>query len=259
VTARLDDLDAVVFDMDGVVTETAVVHAASWKRLFDEYLQARAERTGEPFEPFDEQADYQRYVDGRNRYDGVRTFLASRGIELPWGDPGDDADRETVCGLGNRKDGYFKAHLREQGARAYESTVDLVRRLRARGVRVGIVTSSRNAEEVLGAAGVRELFDEKVDGVDAAELQLAGKPDPATFVEVAHRLGVEPGRAAVVEDALAGVEAGRRGGFALVVGVDRTGQGDALREAGAHVVVTDLAELDGAESQAPQPSPNATT
>jgi trehalose 6-phosphate phosphatase len=239
----LGDLDAVIFDMDGVVTETATVHAAAWKRLFDEYLAERSRRTGEAFAPFDERSDYERYVDGKNRYDGVRSFLASRGISLPFGGPGDPPGAETTCGLGNRKDEYFLARLRDEGARAYESSVRLIQEVKRRGIRTAIVSASRNAEEVLAAAGVRELFEEKVDGLDAAELGLRSKPDPATFVEAARRLGVDRVRAAVVEDALAGVEAGRRGGFGLVVGVARAGQAAALRDAGADIVVEDLAEL----------------
>ena len=243
-TASLWDYDAVIFDMDGVVTATAVGHAAAWKKLFDAYLKQVAMATGADILPFDARTDYERYVDGKNRYDGVRSFLEARGVSLPYGDPSDPPDRETLCGLGNRKDDYFHAHLRENGARAYESTVSLIRQLRDRGVRTGIVSASRNAEEVLTAAGVLDLFEEKVDGVDAAEQGLKGKPDPATFLEAARRMGVDPSRAAVVEDALAGVEAGRRGGFGLVVGVARSGQHDALREAGADVVVADLGELE---------------
>jgi alpha,alpha-trehalase len=240
---RLGDLDAVIFDMDGVVTETAVVHSAAWKRLFDEFLEDRARRLGDEFVPFDERGDYHRYVDGKNRYDGVVSFLESRGISIPRGDPDDGPEEETACGLGNRKDQYFVDHLQREGARPYGTTVDLIRRLRARGRGIGLVTASKNAEQVLAAAGVRELFDEKVDGVVVAELGLAGKPDPAMFLEAARRLGVAPGRAAVVEDALAGVEAGHRGDFAVVVGVDRVGQAQALAEAGADVVVDDLGEL----------------
>lgn len=238
----VDVLDAFIFDMDGVVTDTATVHGAAWKRLFDEYLLERSRRTGEPFVAFDQAADYHRYVDGKNRYDGVASFLESRGISLPIGDP-DGPDADTVRGLGLRKDGYFHEHLREHGANPYESTVQLIRDLRERGIRSGIVTASRNAEAVLAAAGVRGLFDEKVDGVVAADLGLPGKPDPATFLEAARRMKVEPSRAAVLEDALSGVEAGRRGNFGLVVGVDRVGQAGALRAAGADVVVADLGEV----------------
>ncbi len=239
-----DRLQAVIFDMDGVVTDTASVHAAAWKRLFDGYLEERSRRTGEPFVPFDADRDYRRFVDGKARYDGVRSFLGSRGISLPEGDPRDPPDRETVCGLGNRKNRLFLAHLREHGARAYPATVALVRELRARGVGTAVISASRNMEQVLRAAGVLELFDARVSGADADRLGLPGKPEPAVFLEAARRLGVDPSRAAVVEDSLAGVEAGRRGGFALVVGVDRTGHPEALREAGADVVVGDLSELE---------------
>jgi beta-phosphoglucomutase family hydrolase len=234
--------DAVIFDMDGVVTDTASVHARAWKQLFDQYLGARAAATGEPFRPFDIEADYLRYIDGKLRPDGVRSFLGGRGIALPEGDPADGPGAETVHGLGNRKDEYFRSTLAREGVRRFDSTIDLIRDLRERGVRTGLVTASRNSGPVLSAAGVRELFDVVVDGVVATEQQLPGKPDPATYLEAAARLGVEPERAAVVEDARAGVEAGRRGGFGLVVGVDRGGQRRALEAAGADVVVNDLSE-----------------
>lgn len=242
-TPSLDSLDAVIFDMDGVVTRTAVVHASAWKQLFDTYLQQRAEETGDEFVPFDEGSDYERYVDGKNRYDGVRSFLESRGIQLPEGAPDDPPGDDTVCAMGNGKDAYFLQHVREEGVLPYESTVTLIRALRAAGKGIGLVSASRNAEEVLTAAGVLDLFDTRVDGVVTAELGLAGKPDPAMFLEAARRLGVEADRAAVVEDALSGVAAGAAGKFALVVGVARAGQHDALHAAGADVVVSDLAEL----------------
>jgi alpha,alpha-trehalase len=242
-------LEAVVFDTDGVLTDTASVHAAAWKRLFDEYLQQRSARLGEPFRPF-EQRDYLRHVDGKPRYDGVAGFLASRGITLPWGDPADPPGRETVCGLGNAKNLRFLEYLREHGARAFPTSVALVRELRDRGVKTAVVSASRNMGAVLDAAGIRGLFDTGVDGAAAARLGLAGKPDPALFLEAARRLGVAPPRAAVVEDALAGVEAGRRGGFGMVVGVDRAGQAAALRERGADVVVDDLGRLGPEEDAA---------
>jgi alpha,alpha-trehalase len=238
----LDGLDAVVFDTDGVLTDTASVHAAAWKRLFDEYLALRTSRGQEPFRPYEE-ADYLRFIDGRPRYDGVAGFLASRGLELPWGAPSDPPDRETVCGLGNAKNRSFVAHLRDHGARPFPTSVAFVRRLRERGLRTAVVSASRNMVAVLASARLRELFDVEVDGVEADRLGLPGKPDPALFLEAARRLGVAPDRAAVVEDALAGVEAGRRGRFAVVVGLDRGGQTAALAEHGADVVVTDLSDL----------------
>jgi alpha,alpha-trehalase len=238
----LDGLDAVIFDTDGVLTDTASVHAAAWKRLFDNYLTLRAARGQKPFRPYEE-ADYLRSIDGRPRYDGVAGFLASRGIQLPWGNPSDPPDRETVCGLGNAKDRSFVAHLRDHGATPFPTSVAFVRRLRERGLRTAVVSASRNMVAVLDSAGLRGLFDVEVDGVEADRLGLAGKPDPALFLEATRRLGVAPGRAAVVEDALAGVEAGRRGRFGVVVGVDRGGQAAALAERGADMVVTDLGDL----------------
>ena len=244
-------VDAVIFDTDGVITDTASVHAAAWKRLFDDHLRERAGRSGGSFEPFDADRDYRRYVDGKPRYDGVRAFLDSRGIDIPWGDPADPPDRETVCGLGNLKNGYFLDHLQEFGADPYPSTVGFVRELRARGVKTGVISASRNMRQVLEAAGVADLFDVMVDGVVAEELGLPGKPDPAVFLQAARLLGVEPSRAAVVEDALAGVEAGKRGRFGLVIGVDRTGHADELAAAGADVVVGDLGELEPLGTETP--------
>ncbi|MEE8385888.1 MAG: HAD family hydrolase, partial [Dehalococcoidia bacterium] len=170
VTISKNEFDAVIFDMDGVVTRTATVHAAAWKRLFDDYLKECAAREGKPFQPFDADSDYRRYVDGKPRYDGVVSFLESRGVSLPYGDPGDPPDKVTVCGLGNRKNRYFTQHLTEHGVEAYESNVELIRDLRARGMKTAIFSASRNCEEVLNAANVRELFGAKVDGVDADEL-----------------------------------------------------------------------------------------
>jgi trehalose-phosphatase len=234
---------AVLFDMDGVVTDTARAHAAAWKQLFDPFLQRRAEAEGGTFTPFDEAEDYLTYVDGKPRYEGVASFLGSRGIELPWGDPSDPPGDATVCALGNRKDRLFNDWLADNPVPVFGTTVALIRRLKDAGIKVAVFSASRNAEAVLESAGVRELFDLKLDGADAAREGLAGKPDPAVLLAAAERLGAEPGRAAVVEDAQAGVEAGRRGGFGLVVGVDRHGDGDALRAKGADWVVHDLAAL----------------
>ncbi|MFE3461144.1 HAD family hydrolase [Nocardiopsis aegyptia] len=233
--------DAVVLDTDGVITDTARVHAAAWKHVFDDLLRRRARERGEEFRPFDTGADYLLHVDGRPRADGVRAFLASRGIDLPEqaSRPGED----SVAALADAKDAAFRAALDRDGVAAFPSTVALVRRLRKDGIGVAAVSASRNCARVLAAAGVDALFDVRVDGVDAARLDLAGKPAPDLFLEAARRLGTPPGHTAVVEDSLAGVEAGRRGGFALVVGVDRTGQAAALAERGADVVVPDLGEL----------------
>jgi beta-phosphoglucomutase family hydrolase len=230
-----------LFDMDGVLTQTAKVHAAAWKQMFDEYLRRRAK--GGDYEPFDADRDYDEHVDGRPRPDGVREFLRSRGIELPEGDPGDPPDAETVAGLGNRKNELVLDMIARQGVEAYPGSVRYVRAARDAGLRTAVVSSSANTRDVLHAAGLDGLFDAVVDGHAVSDRGLAGKPAPDTFLAAAHDLGVEPRQAAVFEDALAGVEAGRAGGFGHVVGVDRAGQADALRAHGADVVVEDLGEL----------------
>ena len=241
--ADLARFDAMLFDLDGVITDTAAVHATAWKALFDDFLQRRASETGEPFRPFDIATDYVRYVDGRRRYDGVRTFLTSRGIELPEGEPGDEPDAPTVAGLGNRKNGYFNEALARSGVTVFEDTIEVVHAVHERGNGVAVVSASENCVPILRAAGLLDLFPVRVTGVEAAALGLAGKPAPDTFLEAARQLGVPPERGVVFEDALSGVEAGKAGGFGLVVGVDRTGQGEALAAAGADVVLADLREL----------------
>jgi alpha,alpha-trehalase len=235
-------IDALLFDLDGVVTRTAAVHAAAWKRLFDEFLARRAE--GGAWRPFEVERDYRTYVDGRSRHDGVRTFLRSRGVSLPAGTPDDGPEAETVHGLAARKNGYVLEQLAREGVRTYEAAVAFIREARARGFKTAVVSASENCAAVLAAAELGELFDVRVDGTDVARLRLRGKPAPDAFLEAARRLGVAPGRAVVFEDALAGVQAGRAGGFALVVGVDRVGQAEALRRHGADVVVTRLSDLD---------------
>jgi beta-phosphoglucomutase family hydrolase len=235
--------DAVLFDLDGVITATASVHATAWKQMFDEFLAAHAERTGTPFVPFDVEDDYKPYVDGRPRYDGVATFLKSRGIDLPRGEPSDDPDQLTVCGLGNRKNALIQEVLAHDGVEVFEGSVKLVHWLHREGIRQAIVSSSKNAKAVLEAAGISDLFEVRVDGVVAAQKKLPGKPRPDTFLEAGRLLGVEPVRAVVVEDALAGVKAGVNGSFGLVIGVDREGEPEALKEAGADIVVDDLGEL----------------
>jgi beta-phosphoglucomutase family hydrolase len=236
-------LDAVIFDLDGVVTNTAAVHARAWKRLFDDYLRKRADQAGEAFKPFEIGSDYPRYVDGKRREDGVRSFLASRDIELPDGEPDDPPTAETVRGLGKLKDGYFLKDLEANGVETYPSTVALIERLKANDVLVALVSASRNVKSVLAGAGLSDLFEVKVDGLVADEMKLPGKPQPDTFLEAAKRLHVEASQAAIVEDALSGVEAGRSGNFGLVIGVNRTGQAEALQEHGADVVVDDLGDL----------------
>jgi beta-phosphoglucomutase family hydrolase len=235
--------DAFLFDLDGVITRTAAVHAAAWKELFDEYLAARAARTGGPVVPFDIVTDYRAHVDGKPREAGVRDFLASRGIQVPEGAPDDDASRETVRGLGARKDRYFLAGLERDGVQVHQAAVALVHEARARGVATAVVSASRNTAAVLHAAGLTDLFPVRVDGVEAARLGLAGKPDPAMFLEAARRLRVPPARAVVFEDATAGVEAGRGGGFGLVIGVGDPARADDLRAHGAHLVVADLGAI----------------
>ncbi len=231
---------AAIFDTDGVVTRTASAHFAAWKSLFDGYLASHG--SGDQARPFTDD-DYRRHVDGVARYDGVARFLTSRGIEPAWGDPADAPGDTTVCALGNAKDAAFVARVRDQGVRAFTTTVRFVEALREAGVATAVISASRNCEEVLAAAGVEHLFDVRVDGIDADRLGLPGKPDPAIFVEAARRLGVAVADAVVVEDAVAGVEAGRRGSFGLVVGVDRTAHPEALA-LHADIVVPDLADLE---------------
>lgn len=237
-------LAAAIFDMDGVVTRTAELHAAAWKAVFDEALRAWATARDVPFRPFDAISDYLSYVDGRPREDGVRNFLSARGIDLPEGTAGDEPGRATVQAIAKRKDALFEHTLRRKGARVYDSTVALISALRAVGIRTGIVTSSRHGREVLRRAGIEGLFDARVDGIDIDERKLQGKPDPDSFLDCSRALGVTPARSALIEDAAAGVQAGRRGGFGLVVGVDRGGNREALTASGADLVVGDLGELD---------------
>jgi beta-phosphoglucomutase family hydrolase len=234
---------ACLFDLDGVLTRTATVHAAAWKQMFDAFLEVWSTRTGQKFVPFDAGADYDQYVDGRPRLEGTRSFLQSRGIDLPEGSPDDPPGELTVNGLSNHKNDLVLRLLREGGVEVYEGSVLYVRAVRDAGLGTAVVSSSANTAEVLDAAGISDLFDARIDGVVAAERRLPGKPAPDMFLAGAAALGVGPDGAAVFEDALAGVEAGGAGGFALVVGVDRVGQADELRRYGADVVVGDLSEL----------------
>jgi beta-phosphoglucomutase family hydrolase len=242
---RWDQYDAALFDLDGVVTPTAEVHMRAWAAMFNDYLATVSGQS-----PYTDQ-DYYDYVDGKPRYDGVRTFLESRAITLPEGDPSDPPEAESVSGLGNRKNDYFNRVLSEQGVEAYPGSVRLLDALRERGMPMAIVSSSRNAPAVLDAAGMTDYFGSVVHGGVAAERHLAGKPAPDTFIEAATELGTTANRAVVLEDAISGVRAGAAGGFALVIGVDRGAGVDALTQAGADVVVADLAELvpDGGQGQ----------
>jgi len=238
-----DGVRACLFDLDGVLTQTAEVHAAAWKEMFDSYLRQRARSIGVQFVAFDPVGDYDSYVDGKPRYEGVQSFLEARDIELRQGAENDRPDAETVHGLGNRKNEIVLRLIADQGVKAYDGSVRYVRAARAAGLGCAVVSSSANCLDVLVGAGIEDLFEARIDGVVADREQLEGKPAPDTFLAGAKALGVEPNQAAVFEDALAGVAAGRAGGFGCVVGVDRAGQAGALVEHGADVVVSDLAEL----------------
>ncbi|MEA2356713.1 MAG: hypothetical protein QOD61_2842 [Solirubrobacteraceae bacterium] len=238
-------IEACLFDLDGVLTQTAKVHAAAWKEMFDAYLEKRANERGERFVGFDAGADYNDYVDGKPREDGVRSFLASRGITLPEGSPEDPPEAETVNGLGNRKNALVLGLIARDGVQVYDGSVRYVKAVRAAGLKTAVVSASANCRDVLVAAGIEDLLDARIDGVVTAREHLRGKPAPDSFLAGARAVGVEPTAAAVFEDAVAGVAAGRAGGFGFVVGVDRVDHAEALREHGADVVVTDLAELEG--------------
>jgi len=242
VDSLFESVDAVIFDLDGVITETASVHKRAWKQLFDGYLREQAATTATEFVPFSSE-DYVSYVDGKLRYDGVQSFLESRGIDLPYGSPDDSPDEETVCGLGNRKNEMFRRVLTEEGARVYPTTVTLIEGLRAASIRTGCVSSSKNCRPILDSVRLLDYFDAIVDGKDAEARGIAGKPAPDTYLDCARQLGVAADAAAIVEDAVSGVASGAAGGFRHVIGVDRGAGRDALLKAGATRVVDDLGEL----------------
>jgi alpha,alpha-trehalase len=235
--------DAWLFDLDGVVTDTARVHGAAWKKTFDEYLEKVAERDGVPFEPFEIAPDYFEYVDGKPRFEGVDSFLRGRGIELTWGTPDDGPDEETVCGVGNKKNLLFNEILAERGADIFDSTVSVIRELRTRGLKLAVVTSSRNCTTILEVANLSDLFDVQIDGVVAAAEGIPGKPNPDMYLEAAKRLGVAIDRSVVIEDAVSGVQAGRAGNSGLVIGIARHDASDVLLASGADFVVSDMAEI----------------
>jgi beta-phosphoglucomutase family hydrolase len=245
-----DGVSACLFDMDGVVTQTAVLHAAAWKEMFDEFLRARAESTGTQFVPFDPHAEYDAYVDGKPRLDGTRSFLESRGIELPEGTPDDPPGTPTLYGLSNRKNNLVLAKIAAGGVQVYPGSITYIRSVKDKGISTAVVSASANTVQVLKSAGIENLFDTRIDGVIAKQRGLRGKPAPDTFLAAAEALGRSAKQAAVFEDAQAGVAAGRAGGFALVVGVDRVGHAQALLEHGADIVVKDLADLLEDEGQA---------
>ena len=235
--------DAVLFDLDGVITETAKIHASSWKKMFDDFLSDHARKTGQVFIPFDIADDYNQYVDGKLRQDGVSSFLQSRRIHLPLGGPDARFGESTIWGLGKRKDDMFMAVLREKGVDILEDGMALVRHVRAEGLNTAVVSSSKNCQAVMKAANIEKYFDVRVDGLTVEQLQIRGKPAPDPFLKAAELLGVSPTRSVVVEDAISGVQAGRSGNFGLVVGVARKGDAEVLRKNGADIVVTDLRTL----------------
>jgi beta-phosphoglucomutase family hydrolase len=239
----LSRFDAVLFDLDGVLTDTASLHAAAWKRMFDEFLQRWSAEHGHPFVPFRIDPDYLQYVDGKPRFEGVASFLESRRIVLPEGEPTDASDADTIHGLGSRKNELVLRLIEKEGVTPFEGSVRFVRHVRDAGLHTAVVSSSRNAGQVLAAAGLTDLFDDRVDGLVADELGLPGKPSPDTFLEAARRLDTTAERSVVVEDAVVGVEAGRLGGFGYVIGVDREGEPERLMAHGADVVVDDLGDL----------------
>lgn len=243
----LPKFDAVIFDLDGVITKTALVHASSWKQMFDEYMRTREERFGEPFVEFTHSGDYLPYVDGKPRYKGVASFLESRGIDIPFGDPSDDPAMETACGLGNKKNIVFNKVLEVEGVEVYESSVEMLHGLKEAGVRIGVASSSKNCEPVLEKAGLLHFFETRVDGVVSAEIGLKGKPEPDIFTTACDNLGVEYHRSVVVEDAVSGVQAGRKGNFGLTLGLARENNIKELYVGGADIVVEDLEDigLDG--------------
>lgn len=247
--AKLDEIivrsrfDAVLFDLDGVITDTASVHAKCWKKMFDKFLSDRKESGQSGFKPFDIASDYKQHVDGKLRYDGVRSFLESRSIHLPFGGAEDPPGFGTITGLGNMKDAMFKESIESGGIVIYEDSITVIKHLRSLKIKTAVVSASKNCKKVLEAAGIKQLFDARVDGDVADQLNLPGKPAPDTFLKASELLGVEPDRSVVVEDAVSGVQAGKAGGFGLVIGVDHKGDPERLRKYGADIVLKGLGEL----------------
>lgn len=236
---------AVIFDLDGVVTKTALVHGVAWKEMFDEYLKSREKRFGEPFKEFTHENDYLPYVDGKPRYKGVQSFLESRGVTIPFGDPSDSWESETICGLGNKKNVVFKKILERDGIEQYDSTIELIKQLKEAGIRIGVASSSKNCKMVLENTGLIKYFETRVDGIVSAELGLKGKPEPDIFTMAADNLGINYKDAVVVEDAVSGVQAGAKGNFGMVIGLARENNEKELASNGADVVYKDMEELGG--------------
>jgi len=238
---------AVIFDLDGVITKTALVHSAAWREMFNKYLKYREKKYGEPFREFTHANDYLPYIDGKARYDGVKSFLESRGINITFGDPEDDPGQESICGLGNKKNSFFNKVLKRDGVEVYESTVTLIKQLRIEKIKTGVASSSKNCRVVLERAGILGLFDTRVDGEVSARVGLKGKPEPDIFTMACKNLGCTPDLTVIVEDAVSGVQAGRNGKFGLVIGIAREGNSDDLKKNGADIVVKDISELGGIE------------
>ena len=232
--------EAVIFDLDGVITKTALVHASAWKEMFDEYLRFREKRDGEVFKEFTLEGDYLPYVDGKPRYKGVQSFLESRGIHIPFGETDDSPNMETVCGLGNQKNNAFRKVLERDGVETYSSTITLIKDLKSKGIKVGVASSSKNCQFVLQSAKIEDLFETRVDGVVSVKLGLKGKPEGDIFVRAAKNIGAHPKHSVVVEDAVSGVQAGVNGGFGLVIGIARENNEEELKKNGADIVVTDF-------------------
>ena len=243
-TVTTKEYDAIVFDLDGVITQTADIHARAWKRMFDDYYAKRGERDGKDYGQMDIETDYRIYLDGKPRYDGVQSFLESRDIDLPWGSPEDNPDLETVCGLGNRKNAEYLSVLKEQGVKPFDDAVEIVKKLRETGYKTAIISSSKNCKQVLEAANMLQMFDARIDGQVAAERNIPGKPAPDVFLTAVKDLGLEPSRAIVVEDAPSGVSAGKAGNFKLVIGLARDGKPDVLKTYGADVVLQSLDQIE---------------
>ncbi len=236
-------LEAVIFDLDGVITNTASVHSRAWKKMFDDYLKQRSEKTGEPFREFTKEGDYLPYVDGKPRYKGVQSFLESRGVDIPFGDTSDTPDMETCCGLGNKKNLEFNNIIENEGAEVYETTVTLLENLEKKGIKIGVASSSKNCEMILNSVNLMKYFMTRVDGVVSAELGLKGKPEPDIFTTACDNISANYKNSVVVEDAVSGVQAGHKGGFGLTLGVAREDNVEELKSNGADIVVTDLGEI----------------